>query len=152
MLDIDRLWQRVAQYDQFRGRRLAEYIYQAFVLNFTLTTGQTSPETPIRFPGGAIIGQVAAAACLSGVAGTQTGRNGLDMFSLALATETGRQIIGTARGIASCVFGTGAQNEVPLKELIVPVNGSLQYTVENLTTSTILVSITHHALVPSAVG
>ena len=43
-------------------------------------------------------------------------------------------------------------DQFPGKEIIIPVNGALLYTVENLTTTTITVSFSHHSLTPAAIG
>ncbi len=152
MLNVDRVWSRVSQLPTFKGRRLGEFIIQALNLNFTLTTGQTSAQTPINLPAGGIILGIIAAARVAAQLGTTAQSPGLDMFAVALDYQaTNRSVIGTTRAIGSAAFGPYG-DQFPGKELVIPVQGSLLYTVENLTTSTINVSFVHHALVPGAIG
>lgn len=152
MLNVDRVWSRVSQLPGFKNRRLSEFIIQVINLNFTLTTGQVSASTPVNLPAGMVLLGVGAAARVSAQAGTQTQSPGLDMFSVAIDYQaTARSIVGTTRGIGSSVFGPYG-DQFPAKELVIPVQGSLLYTAENLTTSTILVTFAHAGLVPSAIG
>lgn len=152
MLNVDRVWSRVSQLPGFRGRKLGEFIIQVIDLNFALTTGQTSAQTPVNLPAGMIILGVMAAARVNGQAGTTAQSPGLDMFRVAIDYQaTNRSIVGTTRGLGSAVFGHFG-DQFPGKELIVPVQGSLLYTCENMTTSTIDVTFSHHGLVPGAIG
>jgi len=152
MLNVDRVWSRVSQLPGFRGRKLSEFVLQVINLNFTIASQVTAPQTPVNLPAGMIILGVIAAARLDAVAGTQTSSPGLDMFRVAIDYQaTSRSIVGTTRGLGSAVFGPFG-DQFPAKELVVPVQGSLLYTVENMTTSTIDVSFEHHGLVPGAIG
>lgn len=152
MLNVDRVWSRVSQLPQYKGAKLSDFVLQKIVQNFTLTTAQLSAQTPVNMPAGMIILGIMAAARLSAVAGTQTSSPGLDMFSVAITYQaTDRSIVGTARGVGSSVFGAFG-DQFPEKELIIPIQGSLLYTVENMTTSTINVSFTHAGLVPGKIG
>lgn len=152
MLNVDRVWSRVSQLQQFAGRKISQFIYQAIVQNFTLTSAQVSAPTPVTFPAGMIMLGVVAAAGVSAQLGTTQTMPGLDMFAVAIDYQAqNRSVVGTSRGRGSSVFGPFG-DEFPAKELVIPNQGSLLYTVENLTTSTIIVSFTHHGLVPSAIG
>jgi hypothetical protein len=154
MLNVDRVWSRVSQLPGFKGRKLNEFVIQVINLNFTLLTAAISPQTPVNLPAGAIILGVGAAARLDAVAGTQTSSPGLDMFRVAIDYQaTARSIVGPGanRGLGSAVFGQYG-DLFPAKELVIPVQGSLLYTVENMTTSTIDVTFSHHCLVPGAIG
>src|SRR5882724_4827110 len=140
MLNVDRVWSRVSQLPGFRGRKLRELVLEVINLNFTIASQVTAPQTPVNLPAGMIILGVIAAARLDAVAGTQTSSPGLDMFRVAIDYQaTSRSIVGTTRGLGSAVFGPFG-DQFPAKELVVPVQGSLLYTVENMTTSTIDVS------------
>jgi hypothetical protein len=154
MLNIDRVWSRVSQLPGFKGRKIGEFVLQVIDLNFTLLTAAVSPQTPVNMPAGMIVVGVCAAARLDAVAGTQTSSPGLDMFRVAIDYQaTARSIVGpgTNRGLGSAVFGP-FNDRFPAKELVIPVQGSLLYTVENMTTSTIDVTFSHHGLVPGAIG
>lgn len=152
MLNVDRVWQRVSQLDGYKQLKLSGFILQAIVQNFTLTTGQTSAQTPVNFPAGMIILAVMAAANVALQAGTTPIMPGLDMFEVQIAYQaTDRSIVGASRGMGSAVFGP-LGDLFPQKELIIPVQGALLYTVKNLTTSTINVSFVHQGLVPAAIG
>lgn len=150
MLDLERVWQRVSQAPALRGRNISDFIYQGLVLNLSLTTGAVASNQTQNFPSGAIILGVGAAAQVASQAATQTYRPGLDLFSVAIDYQTGgRSIVGTAQGIGSAVFGPYG-DQFPRKEILVPTNATLVYSVTNLTTSTITVSFVHHCLVPNA--
>lgn len=152
MLNVDRVWSRVSQLPGFRGRKLTEFIIQVIDLNFALTSAQTSAQTPVNLPAGMILLGVMAAARVNNQAGTTVQSAGLDMFRVAIDYQaTNRSVVGTSRGLGSAVFGAYG-DQFPAKELVVPVQGSLLYTVENMTTSTIDVTFAHHGLVPAAVG
>jgi hypothetical protein len=154
MLNVDRVWSRVSQLDGFKGKKLSQFVIQVIDLNFQILTGATSPQTPVNIPAGAVILGVIAAARLDAVAGTQTSSPGLDMFRVAIDYQaTARSIVGPGanRGLGSAVFGPYG-DQFPGKELVIPVQGSLLYTVENMTTSTIDVTFAHHCLVPGQIG
>lgn len=152
MLNVDRVWSRVAQLPAYKGRKLAEFIIQVINLNFTLTTQQVSAQTPINLPAGMILLGVIGAARFAAQAASQQQSPGLDMFSVAIDYQaTNRNIVGQTRSLGSAAFGPYG-DQFPGKELVVPIQGSLVYTVENMTTSTINVSFAHHGLVPGAVG
>lgn len=152
MLNPDRVWSRVAQRPDFAGKKLSSFTLQAIVQNFVLTSQQVSNQTPVNFPAGMIILGIESSAQVQAQTGLVGQQRALDMFALSIDYQaTNRSIVGTARAIASSVFGQFG-DQFPGKEIIVPINGSLLYTTENLTTSTISISLTHHGLVPSAVG
>jgi hypothetical protein len=152
MIDINQVWQRVSQLPQFQGQKLGDYIYQGFVARFALAAAQISQNQPVRFPAGAILYSIAAAAGPIAQAATAVARPGLDLFSVSIAYEIGRSIVGTDSAIGSSVFSTGAESAFPAKEIVIPTNGALIYNVTNLTTTPIEVTITHHALVRGAIA
>src|SRR5882757_1490507 len=152
MLNIDRVWSRVSQLPQYRGKKLSDFILQDVTYSTQLTTGQALANQPVIFPAGAILVGGRAGAAIPGVAATQTGRDGLDMFTVAIADQqTQRNIVGTTQMLASAVFGR-FNDQFPAKEIIVPVNGGLLYSFTNLTTTTINIYFTHDCLVPAAQG
>lgn len=152
MLNIDRVWSRVSQLPQYRGKKLSDFILQDVTFSTQLTTGQALPNQPVIFPAGAIMVGARAGAEQNAVAATVVGRDGLDMFKLAIADQqTQRNIVGTAQAVASSVFGR-FNDQFPAKEIIVPVNGGLLYSFTNLTTTTINIYLSHDCLVPAAQG
>lgn len=156
MLNVDRVWSRVSQLPAFKGKRLADFIHQTINLNFTLTSQQIGAQTPVNLPAGMIVIGITAAARISlsaAVAATQQQSPGLDMFRVAIDYQgQGRSIVGPGtKGIGSAVFGPYG-DQFPAKELVIPIQGALLYTPENMTTSTIDITFAHHGLVPSAIG
>lgn len=152
MLNVDRVWSRVSQLEGFKGKRLSDFTLQVINLGFALTSQQLAPQTPVNLPAGMILLGVIAAAGVVAQAGTQQTMPGLDMFKVAIDYQaTSRSIVGTTRTRGSAAFGPYG-DQFPGKELVVPIQGSLLYTVENVTTSSIDISFAHHGLVPRAVG
>ena len=154
MLNVDRVWSRVSQLPGFKNRKLSDFVIQVIDLNFTLTTQQLSAQTPVNLPAGMVILGIIAAARMDAQAATVQQSPGLDMFRVAIDYQaTARSIVGpgASRGLGSAVFGPFG-DQFPGKELVIPVQGSLLYTVENMTTSTIDVTFSHHGLVPGAIG
>jgi hypothetical protein len=152
MLNIDRVWSRVAQRSDFQGMKASQYRLQVIVQSFTLTSAQISNQTPVNFPAGMIIVGIEASSQVEAQTGLVAQQRSLDMFRFSLDYQaTNSSLIGTARAIGSAVFGQYGDS-FPAKEIVIPINGSLLYTVENLTTSTLDVTFAHHGLVPSAIG
>ena len=152
VMSIDNVWRRVSEGPLFRGRKLSDFVAQVITQNFTLATGAQSAQTPVQFGPGAVIYSIQAAAQPSAQAATQTYRPGLDLFSIAMSYQTtNRTIIGSSEAIGSSVFGTN-NDQFPGMEIILPPNGTLLYSVTNLTTTTITVTIAHHCLMPAMVG
>lgn len=145
-------WSRVSRLKQFAGADLKDYILQVINLNFTLTTGQASPSTPVQLPAGMILLGVCAAARPQTIAATTVYAPGLDLFQVAIDYQAqNRSVAGTSQGIGSAVFGPYG-DQFPAEELVIPVQGALLYSVTNLTTTTILITFAHHGLVPKAIG
>lgn len=156
MLNVNEVWARVSQLPAYQGRKLADFVIQAWDINQQLTTsagaGGIVDNQPVTFAAGAIIVGVGVAARPNGQAATQTYPPGGDLFKISIADQqSNRSIIGRTKAIASSVFGV-FNDLFPAKELIIPTNGSLIYGFENMTTSTIDITITHHLLVPAAIS
>lgn len=154
MLNVDRVWSRVSQLGGFRGKKLSDFVLQTINLNFSLTTGALSAQTPVNLPAGMVLIGVIGAARMDAQAATVQTSPGLDMFRVAIDYQaTARSIVGPGanRGLGSAVFGPYG-DQFPGKELVIPVQGALLYTVENMTTSTIDVTFAHHGLVPGSIG
>jgi hypothetical protein len=152
MLNVDRVWARASQRPEYRGKGLSQYTTQVIVAQFTLQPTQISGQTSVLFPAGAVILGIQAKFIPTAQPGTSILMDGMDMFAFSLDYQaTNRSIVGTSRAIGSTVFGN-ENDQFPGKELYIPTNGSLLYTVENLTSSTIFGTFSHHCLVPSAIG
>lgn len=149
MIDIEKAWARVSQ-TVAAGRKFSDFIYQGLVKSFALTSLLASNNQTVNFPAGAIIVGIGAAAQPSGIAATTAYRPGLDLFSVALDYQSGgRAIVGTDQAIGSSVFGPNG-DQFPAKEILVGVQGTLIYSITNLTTTAITVTFTHHCLIPVA--
>jgi hypothetical protein len=152
MLDIDRVWNRVAQLPQYREKKLSDFVLQDLTYSTQLQPTQTVPNQNVVFPAGAIIVGVGGAATLDASAATVVTRNGLDLFKLAISDQqTGRTIAGTAQVAGIALFGQ-YNDRFPAKELIIPAQGGLIYSLTNLTSSIINLFLTHSCLVPAVVG
>lgn len=151
MLDIDRVWSRVSQLQQYRGSKLTDFMFQEITYASQLTSGQAIGNQPISFPAGAIIVGIRGGSNLDTAVATQTTRDGLDLFKLAITDQqNNRNIVGTSQVIASTVFGR-FNDQCPAKEIIIPPSGGLIYSFTNLTTSTIDIFFAHDCLVPNTV-
>jgi hypothetical protein len=152
MLDIDRVWHRIAQLPGYRNKSLSDFIQQDLTYATQLAAGQAVPNQPVVFPAGAVVVGVRGGASIDAQLATQTQRFGLDTFKLSIADQqTGRIIVGTAQAIATAVFGH-QNDQFPSKELIIPAQGGFTYSFTNLTTSIINIAISHSCLVPAVVG
>lgn len=157
MLNVNEVWARVSQLPAYRDRKLADFVIQAWDINQQLTTsagaGGTADNQPVTFAAGAIIVGIGGAARPNGQAATLADyAPGNDLYKISIADQqSNRSIIGRTRAIASSVFGN-LNDLFPAKEIIIPTNGTLIYSFENLTTSTIDITITHHLLVPAAIS
>jgi hypothetical protein len=150
MIDADRAWSRQAW--RFPGKKLSDYRLQGITTAFTLTTGGTTQNQPVTFGAGSIILGICAAARPTAQAATQTYGPGLDLFSIAYVYQAdSRSIVGQTEAIGTSVFGN-LNDLFPALELVMPQNTAIQYNLTNLTTSTILITLTHHCLLPGAVG
>jgi hypothetical protein len=117
-----------------------------------LAAGQVVENQQVNFPNGGIILGVTGGASLPSGSGDAAQVSGLDLFALSMEYQQQRQIVGTAKVIASSVFGPF--NDIfPAIELSVPTNGMLIYGFESLITANAIgIMISHHCLVPLNVG
>lgn len=152
MIPIEQAWSRVSQRPEYRDKKLSDFMYQGITYSTTLTSLLAAPAASVVFPNGAIIVGAVGGATIQGQAATQTNRLGLDLYSLAISDgSNNRVIVGSAQAMATTVYGHYG-DQFPAREIVLGANTSLQYTFTNLTTTTILVYVTHHCLVPAAVG
>ncbi len=152
MLNVDRVWARISRRPEFVGKKLDQFGVQTVNLRYDgLTSGEVVSNQTQNFPNGAIILGICGAAALLAQAATPALSSGLGMFALQMQFQQQRSVIGQVAGIASSVFGV-YNDQFPAVELLVPTNGILLYTFENLTSSTISITIAHHCLVPVNVG
>jgi len=144
-MNAAQIWKIVSGLPQFKNRRLSDYRFMAIGQDFSLTTGQVSATTRVDFAGGAIIGRITAGLSVSAAATSQI--RDLSGFELSIDFPNNESIVTGGRMNAAALFGAMGEVWFPLKPIIVPTNGSINYVLENLTTSTINVSIVHHCLV-----
>lgn len=155
MLNIDRVWSRVAQLDDFRGTKLTDYMFQGITASFALAAavGSTSNSQPVNFgPRCVLLGAIASAQPV-GQAATQAYRPGLDLFTVSIDWQgQQRALVGSTQVLGSCLFGPQG-DQFPAKEIIIPVQGGLAYSLTNMTSTQLTVTVCHHCLVPkSAAG
>lgn len=149
MLNIDRVWSRISQLQQYRGKKLTDFMLQQITYATQLTNAQVVGNQVVTFPAGAIVVGIRGGSNLDLAVATQTTREGLDLFKLSIVDQqNNRSIVGAAQVIATAVFGP-FNDQCPAKELIIPAQGGLIYSFTNLTTSTIDLYIAHDCLVPA---
>jgi hypothetical protein len=149
MLNIDRVWARQAH--KFPGKKLSDFRYIVINQNWTLATAAVSGLTRVDFAAGSIILGLTACATITGSALTTAMRLWQQAFSAEIAYPNSEALTTGNRVIAGALFGSAERCDVPAKEVFIEVNGSLSYTVENLTTSTLVVSVAHHCIVPRGI-
>jgi hypothetical protein len=149
MLGVDRAWQRQAH--RFPGKKPGDFRFIAIGQNFTLASTVVSGLTRIDFAAGTIILGITACATITGSAMTQAMRDWKQAFSCQIDFPNSVAMTTGSRLIAGALFGSGERCDFPGKEIYIENNGSLNYTVENLTTSTLVVSIIHHCITPGTV-
>lgn len=149
MLNIDRVWQRQAH--KFPNKKLSDFRYIVIGQNWTLASAVQSGLTRVDFAAGSVILGITACATISGSALTQSLRNWQQAFSAQIDYPNSEALTTGNRLLAGALFGSAERCEVPAKEVFIEVNGSLSYTVENLTTSTLVVTIAHHCIVPRGI-
>lgn len=149
MLSFDRAWAR--QGHRFPGKKPSEFRYIAIGQNFTLATGAVSGLTRVDFASGTLILGITACAVITGSAATVVLRDWRQCFGVQIDYPNSVALTTGNRLTAGAIFGSGERCEFPAKELFIENNGSLNYTVENLTTSTLVVTIVHHCITPGAV-
>lgn len=146
MLDWDKVWARVSRLDIFRGMKQTDFRYSGIGKTFTLSSGQTSPETPVDFPALSIILGIRAGVAASAQDGVTIER-GLQMTSWTLAYPGGQgNIITNGPLNGAAIFGANGDG-FPPGEVIIGANGTLNVTVKNLSTSTILPDICFHSMI-----
>jgi len=150
MIDADRAWAR--QGNRFPGRKLSDFVLQVIDLSVSLGNAAAAQNQTVNFGASAIILGVMAAAQPTAQAATQTYRPGLDLFSAALSYQaTNRQIIGSVESIGSAIFGL-YNDRFPGLEIVMSQNTSLAWNFTNLTSTSIQITLSHHCLMPAAVG
>jgi hypothetical protein len=156
MLNVNEVWARVSQLPQFRGKTLDQFVIQAWDLNVSLGSNAGASGTvdnqPVTFAAGAIILGMAGAARPNGQTALQTYPPGNDLYQISISdAANNRSIVGRAKAIATSVFGV--YNDLfPAKEIIVPLNNSLNFGFQNMTSTALDITITSHILVPAAVS
>jgi hypothetical protein len=152
MLRMEQVWSRAAGRPQLQGKNPSNFVPQVVTLRVAgLAGGATISSQQVNFPSGAIILGIQGSAWIPGGAGTVLQSSGLSLFALTIENQGQRTIVGPSRACAQDVFGVNG-DQFPAVELYIPTNASLLYSIENLCTSQINVTISHHCLVAAAVG
>lgn len=149
MLNIDRAWARQAH--RYPNKKLSEFRFIGIGQTWSLASGITSGLTRVDFAAGSIILGVTAAVAITGSAETVLLRDWRQAFSVQIDYPNSVSLTTGGLLLAGAVFGDGSHCEFPAKELFIENNGSLNYTVQNQTTSILLITIVHHCIVPGAV-
>jgi hypothetical protein len=156
MLNVNEVWARVSQLPEYQGKKLSQYVIQAWDINVSLGSNAGASGTvdnqPVTFAAGAIILGMCGAARPNGQTALVQYPPGNDLFQISIAdAASNRSIIGRSKALATSVFGV--YNDLfPAKEIIVPSNNSLNFGFQNMTSTALDITITSHILVPAAVS
>ncbi len=147
MLNWDSVWNRVSRLEIFRNFKQNDFRYSGIGKTFSLSTGQTSAETPIDFPALSIVLGIALGVSVVGQDGITLCRD-LSMCRITLAYPGGQGNIITNGPInAAAIFGPTGQLGMPPAEIIVGSNGTINTTIANLSTSSLTADICFHAMI-----
>lgn len=159
MLNLDRVWHRVAGGERAKapkkhplipeGACLRDYKFITYAKVFTLTTQQTLQNNVQDFPAGSIVLSLLMAAAQQAAAVTAA-RGTLDAVRIIVSYPAADGNLVTLNVNAAALLGRNGDRQWPEKEIIIPNNGSLTYSLVNLTTSTLDVDVAWNALVLKA--
>ncbi len=149
MLNVDRVWARNAH--RYPGKKLSDFRFIVIGQNWTLASGVLSGLTRVDFAAGSMILGITASATITGSAQTVVMRDWRQAFTAQIDYPNSEALTTGNRLLAGALFGDAAGCDMPAKEIFIEVNGSLSYTVENQTTSTLVITVAHHCLVPRGV-
>ena len=149
-MNVDRVWARQAH--KWGGKKLADFRIQVVTSTYALQANASSQNNPVTFGAGSIIIGVIAAAAPSGVAATTVYRPPLDLFTVSVAYQAdNRVIVGTSEVLGSSLFGPYG-DQYPGMEIPMPQNTALTYNFTNVTSTAIVISLSHHCLMYGAVA
>jgi len=158
-LNIDRVWHRVAGGERAKapkkhplipeGACVRDYKFITYAKVYTLTSQQTLQNNVQDFPAGSIVLGLLLAAAMQAQAAT-VARGTLDMVRIIVSYPAADGNVVTLNINAAALLGRNGDRQWPEKEIIIPNNGSLTYTLVNLTTSTLDVDVGWNALVLKA--
>lgn len=149
MLNLTEVFMRVLQLPQYQGWSEDDFMLQVLTNNFAIAgAGVTSNQAMTFPPGAVIVGMTGGASPQAAAAAATIERNGLELFTIGLNYQQQMTLVGQSQAIASSLFGP-FNDLFPVKEIIVPQNGSLLVSLTNLASDAINVYLTSHCLVPS---
>jgi hypothetical protein len=145
-INWDLAWRRVSQLPDFKGRKQWQYRFMAIGKQFSLASGVVGASTSVDFPSGAIILGMGAGLSVSAAATAEIRSLNAARLQIDLPGSDGSLTGGLRLNLASLV-GPWSNRQFPAKELILPLQGALTLTPENLSTSTIALDITFHTMI-----
>jgi len=146
MISIERAWPRIRELPQFRNFRLSDFRTLTFGQQFTVASSTTSGPTTQNFPGGAIILGVAASATPS-TPGAVDAFLYRKAFGITFGYTNGESLTPGGPIAADALMGGGDGTVWPTKELVIAPSQGIQATVQNFSTTSLLVQIAYHCLV-----
>lgn len=149
-LNLDRVWARVKKNKLIpRGACLSDYRFITISKNYSLTTQQAVSNQPIEFPAGAILLSLGMWAAFAAQAAGAV-RGDLSMVRVQITYPSADGNLVTVLVNAAALLGLRNERQWPEKEILVPVNGTLNHSFTNLTTSTIDLDVVWNVLVYKA--
>jgi hypothetical protein len=149
-LNLERVWNRVKRNKLIpRGACLSDYRFISISKNYSLTTQQAVTNQPVDFPAGSIILSLGAWAAFAAQAASAV-RGDLSMVRAQITYPSADGSLVTVLVNLAALLGLRNERQWPEKEILIPVNGTLNHSFTNLTTSTIDLDLVYNALVYKA--
>lgn len=149
-LNLERVWARVRKNKLVPYKScLSDYRIITISKNYSLTTQQAVTNQPVEFPAGAIVLSLGAWAAVAAQAGTAV-RGDLSMVRAQITYPSADGSLVTVLVNLAALLGLRNERQWPEKEILIPVNGTLNQSFTNLTTSTIDLDVAWNALVYKA--
>lgn len=145
-INWDLAWRRVSGFKDFRNKSQSDFRFMAIGKQFSLTSGAVSTATPVDFPSGAIVLGMGAGLSVSAAATAEIRSLNAARLQIDLPGTDGSLTGGLRLSLASLI-GPWGNRQFPAKELVIPLQGALTLTAENLSTSTIALDVTFHTMV-----
>jgi hypothetical protein len=149
-LNLERVWARVRSNKLIPRRAcLSDYRFIAISKNYSLTSQQAVTNQPVEFPAGSIILSLGMWAAFAAQAAGAV-RGDLSMVRLQITYPSADGNLVTVLVNAAALLGLRNERQWPEKEILIPVNGTLNHSFTNLVTSTIDLDLVYNALVYKA--
>lgn len=149
-LNLERVWARVKNNKLIpRKACLSDYRFISISKTYTLTSQQAVTNQPVEFPAGSIILSLGAWASFAAQAAGAV-RGDLSMVRCQITYPSADGNLVTVLVNLAALLGLRNERQWPEKEILIPVNGTLNHSFTNLTTSTLDLDLVYNCLVYKA--